>query len=344
GDPAAQLGPEDVSLTGARVITDLKSAEAAIDTIIEQGEGAPTHRDDSHYSRFIAVRDEYDKLSKADPHFQPAFPVVRNPVLRPPLDQHDRVYIDAPEAAHVLDLANALYGHLLRCLVQSFGRTTEEQEGKHVFIGVAIDLMFLLDAVASHLATLPARKNQTGVNAGMTFTMLRDVAKLPPGPGERRFMAERLLDMAKHADQLFPSGHPLHETSATLVSLAARIELPAGPGATDSFPRADVHPSHAGEVPPKSPDVEVETGKAVEIHFASKRCIHARFCVLGAPAVFRANTPGTWIYPDAMPVDDVVEIAHACPSGAITYVRKDGGANETAPPVNRLNLRENGPY
>src|SRR5665213_2107820 len=41
GDPAAQIGHGDVSLPGLAAVTDLKSAEDAIETIIEQGEGAP---------------------------------------------------------------------------------------------------------------------------------------------------------------------------------------------------------------------------------------------------------------------------------------------------------------
>jgi len=54
--------------------------------------------------------------------------------------------------------------------------------------------------------------------------------------------------------------------------------------------------------------------------------------------------PGPWIFPDRMPVDALVEIAHACPSGAIRYRRKAGPAAEQAPPVNLLQTRENGPY
>jgi CDGSH-type Zn-finger protein len=45
-----------------------------------------------------------------------------------------------------------------------------------------------------------------------------------------------------------------------------------------------------------------------------------------------------------MEVERVVEIAHACPSGAIQYDRKDGVHNETAPPVNLASIREAGPY
>ncbi|MFX8605142.1 (4Fe-4S)-binding protein, partial [Acinetobacter baumannii] len=77
-------------------------------------------------------------------------------------------------------------------------------------------------------------------------------------------------------------------------------------------------------------------GSALELRFEAKRCIHARFCVTGAPRVFLANVPGPWIHPDAMPVERLVDIAHACPSGAIQYRRKDGAADEAPPPVNLL--------
>jgi CDGSH-type Zn-finger protein len=45
-----------------------------------------------------------------------------------------------------------------------------------------------------------------------------------------------------------------------------------------------------------------------------------------------------------MPVEGLVEVAHACPSGAIRYRRLDGGAQEAAPPVNLAAIREAGPY
>ena len=46
-----------------------------------------------------------------------------------------------------------------------------------------------------------------------------------------------------------------------------------------------------GEAAPAA-GIEVARGAALEIRFESKRCIHARHCVLGAPRVFLANTPG----------------------------------------------------
>jgi len=90
--------------------------------------------------------------------------------------------------------------------------------------------------------------------------------------------------------------------------------------------------------------IEKATGEKVDILFEAKRCIHARFCVTGAPKVFLANVKGPWIHPDAMEVERLVEIAHACPSGAIQYQRHDGVHDEQPPPVNLAAIREGGPY
>jgi CDGSH-type Zn-finger protein/uncharacterized Fe-S cluster protein YjdI len=89
--------------------------------------------------------------------------------------------------------------------------------------------------------------------------------------------------------------------------------------------------------------VETVKGDKITLNFDGKRCIHARFCVTGAPRTFLANVQGPWIHPDATPVEALVEVAHRCPSGAITYVRHDGGAGESPPDVNTAYLRENGP-
>jgi len=85
-------------------------------------------------------------------------------------------------------------------------------------------------------------------------------------------------------------------------------------------------------------------GEDLTLLYETKKCIHARFCVTGAPKVFLANVKGPWIDPDGIEVDKLVEIAHACPSGAIRYHRKDGKHDEVAPQVNLIAIREAGPY
>ncbi len=345
GDPASQIGPGDTSLPGLSVVTDLKSAEEAIETIIEQGEGAPDHSEDSHYNRFLRVREEYDSFLAADPDFAPAFPVAHNPTMRPPLDQQNRVHVNSREAAPILDLANSLYGHMLRCLVQAFGRGAGEAEDKRFFVNMAIDLMELLPPVGSYLASLPANPDRPGVNAGVTFSTLRDTARLPHGTSEKRMMAERVAEIAKHARHLFPAGHEFAAIADRLDKLVQRFgvaDLKTTIGG--DRPLLPPAPAKADDQPAGDGGCEIASGHDLTISFDGVRCIHSRFCVLGAPSVFKANTPGTWIFPDTMGTEALVRVAENCPSGAITYERKDGGAPEAAPPVNLIRLRENGPY
>lgn len=92
-----------------------------------------------------------------------------------------------------------------------------------------------------------------------------------------------------------------------------------------------------------SNDVEEYRGKRALIRFEGKRCIHSRGCVLGRPDVFMPNTEGPWIKPDNASPEQIAELAHDCPSGAITYERLNGGPAEAAPIVNVVRVRENGP-
>ena len=84
-------------------------------------------------------------------------------------------------------------------------------------------------------------------------------------------------------------------------------------------------------------------GKHIVVRFDGQKCIHSRHCVLGRPEVFQANVPGDWINPDNASAEAIVNVALACPSGAISYERLDGAPNELPPPVNLIRVRENGP-
>ncbi|MGI9403617.1 MAG: CDGSH iron-sulfur domain-containing protein [Hyphomicrobium sp.] len=85
-------------------------------------------------------------------------------------------------------------------------------------------------------------------------------------------------------------------------------------------------------------------GDKIDITFDGKKCIHSRACVLTLPQVFRANTRGEWIHPNAADADDIAALAHICPSGAIIYKRRNRKPDEAAPEVNTIHVRENGPY
>jgi CDGSH-type Zn-finger protein/uncharacterized Fe-S cluster protein YjdI len=89
--------------------------------------------------------------------------------------------------------------------------------------------------------------------------------------------------------------------------------------------------------------IEIVSSDEVRILFDTEKCIHARNCVLSRPDVFVPNVEGAWLHPERATPDEIVELAHNCPSGAIRYERLDGGEAETPPRVNLVYVRENGP-
>jgi CDGSH-type Zn-finger protein/uncharacterized Fe-S cluster protein YjdI len=89
--------------------------------------------------------------------------------------------------------------------------------------------------------------------------------------------------------------------------------------------------------------IETVEGRKATITFDGHRCIHARRCVMGEPAVFKANVEGPWIDADAADPEALMRVARNCPSGAIHVMRKDGGANEQPPEANIVIVRENVP-
>jgi hypothetical protein len=194
GGAASQLGREVLDLEGVEPVTNLAGALAALDIIVEQGEGSPADRDESHYRSFLAIRGELEELTREDRNFVPAWPVADSPVLRQPPEPDGKVFIDHPEAAKLLDFACATYGLLLRCLVQCFSRPSGQgPAAQELLMSAAIDLMHVLGEAATALARLPASRSGDHVNAGMTFTMLRGVEPLLPGEVEKRLLCERAL-------------------------------------------------------------------------------------------------------------------------------------------------------
>jgi CDGSH-type Zn-finger protein/uncharacterized Fe-S cluster protein YjdI len=83
-------------------------------------------------------------------------------------------------------------------------------------------------------------------------------------------------------------------------------------------------------------------GTDVDITYSLKRCIHAAECVNHLRSVWDKDKR-PWINPDGAPVAEVAAVIELCPSGALHYERKDGGAAETAPSENRIILWRNGP-
>lgn len=207
GPASAQIGEDLSSLPGMSRICDLKSALKAMNTIIDQGEGSQAEQADSHYSRFLNMRSEYLELTARREGFVPGRPAARNPVMRQPPNPEGRVYIDHRESAQVLDLANAIYVHMLRFLTQSYCRP-DGVEAQGRMLDAAIRLMHLLAPVGQLLTELPASGAHPGIHAGMSFATVRNVVPGPFGQAETQVLGERLADMTDTAKRL-SQRHPV---------------------------------------------------------------------------------------------------------------------------------------
>jgi len=169
GDPALQLSEREIALPGAKRVLCLKTAMAAFDAIVRQGEGAPGHTVGSHFDRFCAIRAEYRAMKAANVGFSPSFPAATNPVLRRPPRPEGRVWLEYEPAIATVDLANASYGLMLRLLGYSYSVAAPHPD-KTLAFDLAVGLMRAAASLGQHAARLPAGPSNPNCNAGMSFT------------------------------------------------------------------------------------------------------------------------------------------------------------------------------
>jgi CDGSH-type Zn-finger protein/uncharacterized Fe-S cluster protein YjdI len=365
GQPAHQLSAETCGLPDLKVVRCLKTAHIAIDAIVRQGEGAEAGEMRSHYQRFLAIQREYAALREARPAFRPARMSAHNPVMRRPPTPGGKLWITLEPAACLLDLGNALYNHCLRCL--SLAYAGADAATQRALVRTSVDLMRLLTPIATRLGSLPASPELPEATAGLSFATLRSAAALAADVESVAIVVERLDELARRAGTLaahYPDEAGLlheaargldhlarrlapHATAAPAAAVAAPPLITPPPAATPASPAAVATAPANGDAPPVPIPLddgrERIPGAGIDLIYAGKRCIHARHCVLGLPRVFKANVEGPWIAPDAASTEALVTVAQMCPSGAIQYRRHDGGAEEAPPPVNLVQLRENGP-
>lgn len=81
---------------------------------------------------------------------------------------------------------------------------------------------------------------------------------------------------------------------------------------------------------------------AIEVTWSQRRCIHAAECVRRLPPVFQ---PGErpWVKLERAEADAVAEVVQRCPTGALHFTRRDGGAAEVAAEQNLVLFSGDGP-
>jgi CDGSH-type Zn-finger protein/uncharacterized Fe-S cluster protein YjdI len=373
GDRNLQISRKEIDFQGCDPVICSITALRAFDAIISQGEGAAQENEDSHYQRFIAIREELKTLKAANPDFEPAYPAAVNPVLRRPVRAGARVWLENEETAATVDVANSAYMLMLRLISHSY-LLPRPHPGKALCVDLALGLMRAVTPLAERAARLPAGPSNPKCNGGMSFTALRDAAPLPPGISAGKFFLERLHELLAGAQALAANGDArVAQSLKILTELAHRAEryanlekdspvlgapapaatpvtaTPIAAAPTAAAPSSTegaggIEPGNVAPTPRTVDGVDYIEGRDLTLIYEGRKCIHSRFCVTLGPKVFIANVKGPWINPDAISTEALTEIAHLCVSGAIRYQRKDGHADETPPAVNLISVREGGPY
>jgi NTE family protein len=80
----------------------------------------------------------------------------------------------------------------------------------------------------------------------------------------------------------------------------------------------------------------------ITISYDAKRCIHAEECVRSLPRVF---DPGRRVWVDVTQgnAGEIANVVQRCPTGALHFRRKDGGAEEATPGRNEVRITPDGP-
>ena len=236
GPPRAQATTGHFGWPELIPVTDLASAQRAIDEILEQGEGPRGHWRDAHFGQFVEILDEYQQMLAAHPGFDPVRPVVAANVRPHERDTEVRLITD-PLTARVADLFNVGYEILLQTLERFFAHTEESDAQLQTLADVTVALMVqVLRPLGDLITTLPAGPDYPGRTAGPSFELFYENDYLMPHrEAAWALLAERLDEAAglclqiqdDHdravADRLAPVLGALREMSRTLAA-----ELPAG--------------------------------------------------------------------------------------------------------------------
>jgi hypothetical protein len=203
GPPRAQATTQVFEWTELTAVTNLESAQRAIEVIVEQGEGARGDWVNSHFGKFVGILEDYLAVRAADPNFEPARPVIPAFLHQPP-DLNDATLIEDPLTRRVAALFNAIYEVVLQLQARYFvhqGETDEELETlaktvKHV-------MNWVMRWLGPQLTRLPVGPAFPGQTTGPAFDMVRPAFfVLPHRDAAWHILRERLNRLGTVADQL----------------------------------------------------------------------------------------------------------------------------------------------
>ena len=83
-------------------------------------------------------------------------------------------------------------------------------------------------------------------------------------------------------------------------------------------------------------------GADADVHWDGRLCIHIGECGRANNELFVGGRQ-PWCQPNLVSAPEVVDVVQRCPTGALTYERKDGGVGEVPAAENVVSVMYNGP-
>ena len=235
--PNAQIADAYFNLPGLIPVTGLASTVAAIEGIVEQGEGARGNVEDSHYGRFRAIQEEYERILQDDPKFEPGRPVLRNPYAMLPYDVADASevnLIEDPLSIDICNLFNGCYEPLIQMLGRLLLHTAESEDQLTQLSDITVGLMMdVIGPLGRGLTTLPAGPSHPGLRAGPSFRFSRDIQTPPHLVAAWAVFVERLKELSAYCGIIQASGRIsslLARVQRSLVQYAKQLEESGIPG------------------------------------------------------------------------------------------------------------------
>jgi hypothetical protein len=229
GEARLFCGPGDAQATAAHfgwkqliAVVDLQSAQAAIDTIIEQGEGLRGDWRRAHFGQFVNILDEYVTLLSAESAFRPA-----RPVLAANVRAHERglsvPLITERFTAQCVDLFNVSYEVLLLVLQRHFAHAEETDAQLGALSQVALGLMFdVIKPLGQVITRLPVGGDYPGMTAGPSFELFYESDYiLPHRQAAWLILEERLRDTRVFCERLCAD---VGDDSEALRAVASSLE------------------------------------------------------------------------------------------------------------------------
>jgi Ferritin-like len=211
GDPGWQTGPDQIDFKEIIKVTGRASAKAAIDMIMDQGEGTASDQDDCHFGIFKNIQTEYKGFLGLNPEFHPGRNIVSNPVvfLKGNYAAGEGELIINEDTRNVADIFDDCYNLMLQALQHGFANTIRDSVFNQRVTSFAIQLMVrVIKPLGELLTKLPAFADPDLKKAGAAFGLSRHVSLPDNNDMAKIILLERAAEIGIRLSEGLSTGQP----------------------------------------------------------------------------------------------------------------------------------------